>query len=300
VTDAYISGMATQAGISQNSGTTGNAVFDNYFQKILLEKLREKNTDNSEAISDTQVQESSADMTASDSSAYSVLGLTGGVDALSAGLLGINASDDLSSEIAGTEAGAPAASEINSGDASLEDIFQRASAAYGVSTQLLKAVAQHESGFNASAVSSAGAMGIMQLMPGTAAAMGVENPFDAEQNIMGGAKLLSRLLNEYQGDISLALAAYSAGEGNVAKYGGIPPFAETQNYVRDIMAVLNQSDSAGSTTQQSVSQAGDSTLPTATSDNSDTSALQESTLSDLVQLMRIKTLTDSTPSIGEL
>ena len=81
-------------------------------------------------------------------------------------------------------------------------------------------------------------MGVMQLMPATAHDMGVSNPFDPEQNIMGGAKLLGRLFEKYDGDLKLTLAAYGAGSGSVAKYGGVPPFEETQNFVRDIMAAV--------------------------------------------------------------
>ncbi len=117
---------------------------------------------------------------------------------------------------------------------SLSDIFKEASETYHVPEKLLKAVAKAESGFQADAVSSCGAQGVMQLMPSTASALGVTDPFDAEQNIKGGAQYLSGLLNKY-GDEKLALAAYNAGSGNVAKYGGIPPFAETRNYVQKVL-----------------------------------------------------------------
>lgn len=117
----------------------------------------------------------------------------------------------------------------------MNEIFERAASQYRVPVNLLKAVAKVESGFDSDAVSSAGAQGVMQLMPSTAAGLGVTNPLDAEQNIMGGAKYLSEMLNRYDGDASLALAAYNAGSGNVAKYGGIPPFKETQNYVAKVM-----------------------------------------------------------------
>ncbi|MGN0352966.1 MAG: lytic transglycosylase domain-containing protein [Roseburia sp.] len=120
----------------------------------------------------------------------------------------------------------------------LEAIFQKASDTYGVSVNLLKAIAKAESGFNQYATSHAGAMGIMQLMPATAASLGVTDAYDAEQNIMGGANLISQLLTKYNGDVSLALAAYNAGSGNVEKYGGIPPFTETQNYVSKILGYL--------------------------------------------------------------
>ena len=117
----------------------------------------------------------------------------------------------------------------------LDSIFKQAADTYGISENLLKAVAKAESNFQANATSGAGAMGIMQLMPSTAASLGVTNPYDAAQNIMGGAKYLSQLYNQYNGDVSLTLAAYNAGPGNVNQYGGIPPFTETQNYVNKVL-----------------------------------------------------------------
>lgn len=131
-------------------------------------------------------------------------------------------------------------SYLDSGSQTLEDIFKKASDTYGISEDLLKAVAKQESNFDASATSSVGAQGIMQLMPATAEELGVTDAYDAEQNIMGGAKYLSQLLSKYNGDTSLALAAYNAGSGNVAKYGGIPPFAETQNYVTKVLGYMNE------------------------------------------------------------
>lgn len=120
----------------------------------------------------------------------------------------------------------------------LDSIFKEAANKYGVSERLLKAIAYTESGFQANATSSSGAMGIMQLMPSTASAYGVSDPYDAYQNIMGGANLISQLLAKYNGDTSLALAAYNAGSANVDKYGGIPPFSETQNYVQKVLSYM--------------------------------------------------------------
>lgn len=121
---------------------------------------------------------------------------------------------------------------------SMESIFQDAAKLYDVPVRLLKAMAKAESNFNADAVSTAGAQGVMQLMPATARALGVDDPFDARSNIMGGAKYIAEKLERYNGNIDLALAAYNAGEGNVRKYGGVPPFKETQNYIKKIKGYM--------------------------------------------------------------
>lgn len=123
--------------------------------------------------------------------------------------------------------------------AQLDAIFDEASSKYGVDAKFLKAIAKCESDFSTECTSRSGAMGIMQLMPQTAASLGITNAYDPYQNIMGGARYISEKLAQYNGDKSLALAAYNAGSGNVAKYGGIPPFKETQNYVAKVMAYYN-------------------------------------------------------------
>ncbi|KYC97256.1 hypothetical protein B4102_0911 [Heyndrickxia sporothermodurans] len=116
----------------------------------------------------------------------------------------------------------------------LDSIIQKASEKYNIPKELIKSVIQHESSFNANAVSKSGASGLMQLMPSTAKSLGVTNVFDPEQNIFAGSKYLKNMLDRYDGDINLALAAYNAGPGNVDRFGGIPPFKETQNYVKNI------------------------------------------------------------------
>lgn len=120
----------------------------------------------------------------------------------------------------------------------LDDIFRRASEKYGVSYDFLVAVAKAESDFNPNCVSSAGAKGIMQIMPEEAKGLGISDVFDAEQNIMGAAKLLAAHLEKFDGDTTLAAAAYNAGSGRVKQYGGVPPFKETQNYVKKIASYM--------------------------------------------------------------
>ena len=114
--------------------------------------------------------------------------------------------------------------------------INRAATTYNIDPHLIAAVIQAESSFNPNAKSGAGARGLMQLMPATAKELGVKDSYNVEQNIMGGVKYLAQQLKTFGGDLQKALAAYNAGAGNVRKYGGIPPFAETQNYVKKIMA----------------------------------------------------------------
>jgi soluble lytic murein transglycosylase-like protein len=106
---------------------------------------------------------------------------------------------------------------------------------HGVPVKLVSAVIRAESGFNARAVSRKGARGLMQLMPATASMLGVQNSFDPRQNIEGGVRHLRMLIDRFPGNLPLALAAYNAGERAVAQYGGIPPFAETQDYVTKVL-----------------------------------------------------------------
>jgi len=117
-----------------------------------------------------------------------------------------------------------------------ESIINSCALQYGVDKSLVKAVIHAESGYNPNAVSRAGAEGLMQLMPKTAQGLKVSNSFDPAENIRGGVRYLRFLLDTFKGDVALALAAYNAGLSKVAKYGGVPPYEETRNYVAKVMS----------------------------------------------------------------
>jgi soluble lytic murein transglycosylase-like protein len=123
---------------------------------------------------------------------------------------------------------------------SIKDMLIETAQKYGVDSKLVLAVASAESGYRADAVSSAGAVGVMQLMPGTARSLGVTDRFDARQNIDGGVRYLRQMLSLFGGDTAKALAAYNAGPGAVERHGGIPPYGETQAYVKNILGDLTE------------------------------------------------------------
>lgn len=116
------------------------------------------------------------------------------------------------------------------------NVVNQISKKYDVDAKLVQALIKQESGFNPKAKSKAGAMGLMQLMPSTAKNLGVQDPYNMVQNVEGGVKYLKSMLNKYNGNVILALAAYNAGPNAVDKYSGVPPYKETQNYVRNILA----------------------------------------------------------------
>lgn len=131
----------------------------------------------------------------------------------------------------------------NDSNADIDGLIEQYSAKNGLDSAFVKAVIKQESGFQSKVTSHCGAMGLMQLMPATANSLGVKDAYDPEQNIAGGTKYLKGLLDRFGGDKSLALAAYNAGPNAVAKYNGIPPYKETQNYVKNIMSMYQKYNS---------------------------------------------------------
>ena len=127
-----------------------------------------------------------------------------------------------------------------SGDCDLDWIIYRAGEKQGVDPRFIHAVIKQESRYNPKAVSYVGAQGLMQMMPATAQRFGLKDPFDAKANVEAGTKYLKWLLKRFGGDVSLALAGYNAGEGAVDKYKGVPPYGETQNYVKKIVATYGK------------------------------------------------------------
>jgi soluble lytic murein transglycosylase-like protein len=117
----------------------------------------------------------------------------------------------------------------------IDALVTQNSATWQVDPSLVKAIIANESGFDANATSKVGAQGLMQLMPSTAQSVGVRNSYDPAQNVAGGTRYLKGLLDRFNGDVRLAVAAYNAGPGAVEKYGDVPPYAETQNYVQNVL-----------------------------------------------------------------
>ena len=144
---------------------------------------------------------------------------------------GIEAPDQA---VAGPDASANARAPVPSEE--IERLVSANGATWNVDPSLIKAIIANESGFDAGATSHAGAQGLMQLMPGTASGLGVTDAYDPAQNVWGGTRYMRGLLDRFGGNVELAVAAYNAGPGAVEKYSGVPPYAETQNYVQNVLA----------------------------------------------------------------
>lgn len=134
------------------------------------------------------------------------------------------------------EAAAIQANTQPAGKPQILNVVSQISKKHGVDEKLVQALIKQESGFNPKAKSKAGAMGLMQLMPSTAKNLGVKDPYNIVQNVEGGVKYLKSMLDKYNGNVILALAAYNAGPNAVDRYDGVPPYSETQNYVKNILA----------------------------------------------------------------
>lgn len=135
--------------------------------------------------------------------------------------------------------------DLKAQSANVDELIETFGEKYGIDSDFIKAIIKQESGFNPKATSKKGAMGLMQLMPKTAESLGVLDAYNPSQNIEGGVKYLKSLLDKYGDNKEMALAAYNAGPGAVKKYGGIPPYKETQNYINSIMGTYNKVKEAG-------------------------------------------------------
>jgi len=205
--------------------------------------------DDALAAADTTAEPATAGLEAGPMSTSSGLGVTSDpalIALLSSPLPGASSAAGTSSGVEGSgpllaslssPASVPTGTGIEASPVRLASVFARATAQYDLPPGLLEAVATQESGMNPNAVSSAGAEGIMQIMPATAASNGIADPFDPTEAIFGAAKILAGNI-AYFHSVPLALAAYNAGAGAVEEYGGIPPYAQTEDYVASIMAMM--------------------------------------------------------------
>lgn len=165
----------------------------------------------------------------------SVSGFDGSDDIGLRGGLRLSGTPSAANEFGDLVASASDRREAALSPAKTDDLILKQARAAGVDPALVKAIVANESAFDPGATSATGAQGLMQLEPGTAAGLGVTDPYDPEQNLFGGARYIKGLLERFHGELPLAVAAYNAGPGAVAKYGGVPPYAETQHYVENVL-----------------------------------------------------------------
>jgi soluble lytic murein transglycosylase-like protein len=156
------------------------------------------------------------------------------------------------------------AASLGAGDNAYSDLIQSAAAKYGLDANVLKGLIKQESGFNPNAGSPAGAQGLTQLMPATASSLGVTDVHDPAQAIDGGAHYLKMQLDRFGGDYTKALAAYNAGPGAVQRFGGVPPYAETRNYVTKVLGYADQFRSQQGGAQPAQALTSTSTVPYST------------------------------------
>lgn len=209
--------FAQLEGIAQNFATPVNTI-ESDFKKILDKKLEETDT-----IEKTATQEEKTNVSAE-----------------------IKLEDEIKTKPEIKEAiELKSKIDLKAQSANIDELIETFSEKYNIDSDFIKAIIKQESGFNAKATSKKGAMGLMQLMPKTAESLGVVDAYNPSQNIEGGVKYLKGLLEKFDNNQELALAAYNAGPNAVKKYGGIPPYKETQNYVKAIMGTYNKVKESG-------------------------------------------------------